>query len=184
MGKSNRWAKIFAPPHEKVQVAVGGQLAEMTETQSWRYNELSGAFSFERCTLAEAAQRRQQSETELLAAAGDGHLLLFVNCAGLSGHWVLEQARGQAARTAPMVLKSGYLALPASVCSELAQTTSTITAVVEFAPTTDSKALELDVTQLAKLTAGSGARRYFCLDKPLVIRRDAVYLIEASDELR
>ena len=184
MNKVNRWKKIFTPTDEKVQVTVGGRLAELTRTQSYRYNELSGSFTLQRRTLAESARRRKQTEASLFAAAGDGHLVLYVNCTGLSGTWRLEQPAGQSQRTKPLTLKSGYLALPAAVCSKLSQQSSAIITVVEFKPSTEPEVLDLDPGQLAELTAQDAVRRYFCLSQPMTVRPDSVYLIEASGEVR
>jgi hypothetical protein len=41
MSRIERWKKIFTPQKEKVPVKVGDELADMTRTQAYRFDELS-----------------------------------------------------------------------------------------------------------------------------------------------
>ncbi len=189
MSKIAQWKKILGHAEkEKVQVKVGPRVEELTVTQSYRFNQLSkrweeepapveNPFEQSRYTLAEAAFRMLQSETRILEKAASGSLVVYINASGLQGCWQRETSAGDAARTSPQTLISGYLALTAESCRALLQGPGTTLAVLEYRRPPDPAAADFDASQAAALDAWGTGRKLFCLTEPLYVDRKNVVLM-------
>ena len=187
MSKLNPLTRLFSPAKEKVSVQVGDEVAEMTKTQRYRFDQLSRTWSAEeedenpfeksRYTIAEAALSLLQDETAILKAAAEGKRRVYVNGEGLFGRWRRSTTDGGAEHSKAMQLTSGYLALPPLACRQLAEGRRAEVSVLEFRLPTDPTYAEFDVTLLTDLMAWGEGQKYFCLSEPLSIRSEAVVLL-------
>ena len=126
MSRLNPLTRLFSPAKEKVAVQVGDDVAEMTKTQRYRFDQLSSTWSAEeedenpfeksRYTIAEAADSLLSGEIDILHAAAKGQRYVYVNGEGLSGRWRRSTNEGGAEHSKAMRLASGYLALPSIAC--------------------------------------------------------------------
>ncbi len=183
----NPLTRLFTPAKEKVAVQVGDEVAEMTKTQRYRFDQLSRTWSAEeedenpfeksRYTIAEAALSLLSDETDILAAAADGKRCVYINGEGLAGRWRRSTSEGGAEHSKAMRLASGYLALPPLACRQLADGQRAEVSVLEFRLPADPTYAEFDATLLAELTAWGEGQKYFCLSEPLSIRTEAVVLL-------
>ena len=124
MSKLNPWSRLFQPEKEKVEVQVGDDVAEMTKTQWYRFDQLSRTWSAEeedenpfeksRYTIAEAALALLQDESAILLEAADGQRAVYVNGEGLKGRWRLSTPEGGAEHSKEMRLVPGFL----EICAE------------------------------------------------------------------
>ncbi len=187
MSKLNSWSRLFSPEKEKVEVQVGDDVAEMTKTQRYRFDQLSRTWSAEeedenpfeksRYTIAEAALALLKDESAILLAAADGQPAVYVNGEGLKGRWRLATADGGAEHSKEMRLVSGYLALPPLACRRLAEGLRAEVTVLELRLPVDQSFAEFDTGQLADLRAWGDGQKYFCLSEPLSVRAEAVVLL-------
>ncbi len=190
MPKISQWRKILGHTEKpKVRVQVSGKAEVMTDTQSIRFEELTqkrdaGKPAVARNPLEEstygledASFRLMITEDQLLQKAAAGSIDLYVDAAGLPGHWQHDEAASEILQTPAKMLKSGLLALDQKSCQELAVTGITRVSTLDFRSAADPTALNIDPDTLATLlTWGSGNRR-FCLSKPVQVSRGDVLLL-------
>ena len=187
MSKLNSWSRLFSPEKEKVEVQVGDDVAEMTKTQRYRFDQLSRTWSAEeedenpfeksRYTIAEAALALLQEESAILLEAADGQRAVYVNGEGLKGRWRLSTPEGGAEHSKEMRLVSGYLALPPLACRQLAQGARAEVSVLELCLPADKSFAEFEPAQLADLLNWGEGQKNFCLSESLSVRSEAVVLL-------
>lgn len=180
---------------QKVLVSVGGKDAHLTETQSYRFSELSGQREVDsqstnnpleesRYALGDAAFRLLISEDQLLRKAAAGSVRLYTDAAGLTGRWQLGDG-GDAVKSSFRALKSGFLALSTESCHELMQTGSTSVSVLDFCSNADPAATNIDNDTLETLQAWGQGHKQFYLQHPIHVDRYKVVLMApllASDQ--
>ena len=189
MLKIARWKKILGHSEkQKVLVEVSGKTEVMTDTQSYRFEELTSSRDTEKVAadrnplddphykLQDAAFRLMITEDELLQKAAAGSIFLYVDSAGLQGHWRRRNAAGEIHESALKVSKSGLLALDQKTCKELATSGKAQVSSLHFRPRSDLSILNFDQETLATLIAWGGNRQ-FCLQDPMQISRDEVLLL-------
>ncbi|MCH8100478.1 MAG: hypothetical protein IIB74_08580 [Proteobacteria bacterium] len=187
MLNASRWKNIFGCVQKPtVTVQVGDTVEELTDTQAYRFEELTrgGARKAQavydnplaqpRYSLEEAAFRLMTSEDAILQRAASGTVKLYANAAGLAGRWRRLDANGGSVESSLRTLRSGYLGLTVLSCNELALSGSTRVLVFEFPDISDQSALNLDVETLQELSAWSKEKKVFCLSEPWWVDRDAI----------
>ena len=187
MSKLNSWSRLFSPEKPKVEVQVGDDVAEMTKTQRYRFDQLTRTWSAEeedenpfeksRYTIDEAALALLQDESAILRAAADGQRAVYVNGEGLKGRWRLATVDGGAEHSKEMRLVSGYLALPPLACRRLAEGRRADVSVLELRLPADQSFAEFESDQLADLLNWGEGQKYFCLSESLSVRAEAVVLL-------
>lgn len=189
MLKIAQWKKILGHSEkQKVLVEVSGKAEVMTDTQSYRFEELTSTRDTEKVAadrnplddpqykLQDAAFRLMITEDELLQKAAAGSIFLYVDTAGLQGHWRRRNAAGEIHQSELKVSKSGLLALDQKTCKELAATGTAQVSTLHFRPRSDLSMLNIDQETLATLIAWGGNRQ-FCLQDPMQIGREEVLLL-------
>ena len=173
----------------KVSVTVGRKVEEMTDTQAYRFAELSqddatashasddGPFERSRYSLEEAAFRLMVSEDEILRRAESGAVRLYIHVAGFEGRWRRLDDNGAASESSLRTLQNGYLRLTASSCRELAVKKHVDLSLVELPESPVPPALAIDSETLQELSAWGGEKKCFFLRAPRRIDRDGVFLL-------
>ncbi len=177
----------------KVSVTVGRKVQEMTDTQAYRFAELSqddarsshasddGPFERSRYSLEEAAFRLMVSEDEILRRAAAGKVNLYTSAAGFEGRWRRLDDSGAAMESSVRTLSAGYLALTASSSKELALTGDIRVLIVELPEPPVPAALEVDGETLQELSVWGGGKKCFCLREPRAVGRHDVVLLAPLD---
>jgi len=173
----------------KVSVKVGRKVEEMTDTQAYRFAELSqgdteasqapsgNPFEQSRYSLAEAAFRLMLSEDEILERAAAGAIGLYVGVAGFEGCWRRLDENGGAMESSVRTLRRGYLRLAASSCRAFAQKHHVDVSIAELPKSPVPPALDIDSETLQELSAWGGEKKCFFLRAPRRIGRDALVLL-------
>ena len=188
MAKIGLWKSIFGH-REKVAVNVGGKTELLTNTQSFRFSELSDSESMPspaayrnpledtQYSLSDAAFRLMISEDEVLARAAAGKLRLYTDMSNKSGYWCRQDFEGNVMRSEVMTIQSGLLRLRSKACSDLSQHGRAIVRTLDLCKTNGQSRAGIDATTLENLQAwGPGDKQFFPLH-PLTIERDAVVLL-------
>ncbi|HNP34324.1 MAG TPA: hypothetical protein PKK10_00615 [Woeseiaceae bacterium] len=189
MSKIAQWKRIFGHTEkQKVLVQVSGRTEAMTETQSYRFEELTrsrvaGEIAADRNPLEDsqyglqdASLRLMITEDQLLQKAAAGLICLYVDITGLQGHWQRNDAAGELDQPALAVSKSGLLALDQKACEELAASGTAQVLTLFIPPASNLAILNIDPDTQASLLAWGGSRQ-FCLRDPLCISRDDIRLL-------
>lgn len=173
----------------KVAVQVGRKVEEMTDTQAYRFVELTetdtGApgpandnpFEQARYSLEEAAFRLMISEEEILRRAASGSIRLYASVAGSEGRWRRPGRTGEALESSVRTLRSGYLALTESSCKELALSGGANVLTFELPDLPDPAKLDLDGETLQELSAWGQQKKCFCVCEPQRLNRNDVVLL-------
>ncbi len=188
MSKIGRWKSIFGH-REKVAVKVGAKTELLTNTQSYRFNEISetrdaplrsansNPLDDARYELHDAAFRLMITVDEVLARAADGGLRLYVDVAGKSGHWARRDLEGNVSQSSVSTIRSGLLKLRTRACDDLAKHGRAVVRTLDLCRTNGLTSAGLDDDTLANLRAwGPGDKQFFPLH-PLTIELDAVILL-------
>jgi hypothetical protein len=188
MSKDGLWKSIFAH-REKVSVNVSGRAELLTDTQAFRFKEISEARgTLLRPTyrnpledsfyhLEDAALRLMISEDEVLARAAAGGLRLYVNVAGKSGYWCRRDREGNVSQSSVATISSGCLSLRSKACAELAKRGRAIVHTLDLCETNGNSRDGIDDYTLSNLRAwGPGDKQFFPL-RPLVVERNEVMLL-------
>ena len=189
MPKDSRWKKIFGSRKPTVPVRVGDKAAEMTETQAYRFDELTQSgqqdarpvndnpLDQSRYSLADAAFRLMTDETDLLQRAAANSIKLYTDVSGLAGRWRRIDGSGDAMESSLRTLRSGYLKLGTLSCLDLAAIGSTIVSVFELPDISDPSTLELDAETLLELSAWGSEKKCFCVHEPKRVSTDEIILL-------
>ena len=173
----------------KVSVKVGRKVAEMTDTQAYRFAELSqgdaelqqepegNPFEQLRYSLEEAAFRLMIDEDEILRRAASGTIGLYVNAAGFEGRWRRLDASGNVRESSMRTLRCGYLALTELSCRDLASNDNTRILLAELPASPVDAGLELDGETLQELSAWGGEKKCFCLHETRTVSRSDIALL-------
>jgi len=187
--KVSRWKMIFGHQKPKTPVQVGNKAEEMTDTQAYRFNELTHAdrrdamprndnpLDQSRYTLDEAAFRLMTDEADILQRAASGAVKLYANAAGLEGRWRRLDGKGDSVESSLRTLRSGFLELTAVSCMELASYGGTDVLVFELPDIPDPSFLDLDAETLQELSAWGSEKKCFCLGEPKRVGRDEIVLL-------
>lgn len=188
MSKIGLWKNIFGHK-EKVAVSVGGRTELLTQTQSYRFSEISqqtdapsrpsysNPLEDTRYTVSDAAFRLMISEDEVLAKAAAGGMHLYVDVAGMSGHWCRRDHEGNVSQSSVTTIGMGLLKLRSRACADLSKHGRAIARTFDLCRTSDESQTNLDENTLANLRAwGPGEKQFFPLH-PLTIDRDMVVLL-------
>lgn len=186
MSKLSQWKKILGHSTKpKVAVQVAGKSEQMTQTQSYRFEELAAKrgdadasldnnpLSESSYTLGDAAFRLMLSEDELLQRAAAGSVYLYVETSGLSGRWRCRAADGSVVMSSSQTLGSGLLALGCAACRDLADAeTAQVTALCST-PQTHGAPPDAWIGEGKR----GGEPDLFLLADPLLVSRDGVALL-------
>ena len=188
MSKIGLWKNIFGH-REKVAVKVGAKTELLTDTQSYRFNEISetrdaplpaayhNPLEDTRYTLEDAAFRLMITADEVLQRAAAGGLHLYVDVAGQSGHWARRDLEGNVSQSSVSTIRSGLLKLRSKACRDLARHGRAIVRTLDLCRTNGLTAAGLDGDTLANLRAwGPGDKQFFPLH-PLTVEHDSVILL-------
>jgi hypothetical protein len=187
--KDSRWKKIFGNRKPTVPVRVGDNAEEMTETQAYRFDELTqtdqqdarpvndNPLDQSRYSLADAAFRLMTDEADLLQRAAANSIKLYTDVAGLAGRWRRMDGNGDAVESSLRTLRSGYLELSTLSCLDLASIGSTNVSVFELPDIFDPSTLELDAETLRDLSAWGSEKKCFCVTEPKRVSTDEVILL-------
>ncbi len=188
MSKIGRWKSIFGH-REKVAVKVGAKTELLTDTQSYRFSEISetrdaperpvyqNPLNDTRYSLEEAAFRLMITADEVLAKAAAGGLRLYVDAAGKSGHWARRDLEGNVSQSSVFTIRAGLLKLRSRACDDLAKHGRAIVRTLDLCRTNGLTTAGLDDDTLANLRAwGPGDKQFFPLH-PLTIERGDVILL-------
>lgn len=173
----------------KVAVQVGPKVEEMTDTQAYRFVELTEAnagerrpandnpFEQARYSLEDAAFRLMLGEDEILSRAVSGSIGLYASVAGLEGRWRQLGRPGETLESSTRTLRSGYLALTVASCKELALRGEARVSTFELPELPDPDKLELDGATLQELSAWGKQEKCFCVCEPQRVNRDDIVLM-------
>ncbi len=188
MSRIGRWKNIFGH-REKVAVKVGAKTELLTDTQSYRFSEISetrdapmrpayqNPLNDTRYSLEDAAFRLMITEDEVLAKAAAGGLRLYVDVAGMSGHWARRDLEGNVSQSSVFTIRAGLLKLRSRACDDLAKHGRAIVRTLDLCRTNGLTTAGLDDDTLANLRAwGPGDKQFFPLH-PLTIERGDVILL-------
>ncbi|MDJ0793497.1 MAG: hypothetical protein QNI98_04560 [Woeseiaceae bacterium] len=188
MSKIGRWKNIFGH-REKVAVKVGAKTELLTDTQSYRFSEISetrdapmhpayqNPLNDTRYSLEDAAFRLMITEDDVLAKAAAGGLRLYVDVAGKSGHWARRDLEGNVSQSSIFTIRAGLLKLRSKACDDLAKHGRAIVRTLDLCRTNGLTTAGLDDDTLASLRAwGPGDKQFFPLH-PVTIERGAVILL-------
>ena len=188
MSKPGLWKSILGH-REKVAVNVGGKTEMLTDTQSFRFEEISGTreapqpagyrnpLEETQYSLEDAAFRLMITEDEVLAKAAAGGLRLYVDAAGKSGHWARRDLEGNVSQSSVFTIRAGLLKLRSRACDDLAKHGRAIVRTLDLCRTNGLTTAGLDDDTLANLRAwGPGDKQFFPLH-PLTIERGDVILL-------
>ena len=110
MSKIGLWKSILGH-REKVAVKVGAKTEMLTDTQSFRFNEINetrdvslrsayrNPLEDSRYEIEDAAFRLMITVDEVLGRAAAGGLRLYVDVAGKSGHWARRDLKGNVSQS-------------------------------------------------------------------------------------
>ncbi len=188
MSKNGLWKSIFAH-QEKVSVNVSGKAELLTDTQAFRFKEISEARgtppqptyrnplkdSFDQ--LEDAAFRLMISEDKVLARAAAGGLQLYVNVAGQSGYWCRRDHEGNVSQSSVVTISSGHLKLRSRACADLVEHGHAIVHTLDLCNTHGESRAGLDNYTLANLRAWGPGDKQFFLSQPLKVERNEVLLL-------
>ncbi|MEO1245634.1 MAG: hypothetical protein AAFX56_08100 [Pseudomonadota bacterium] len=190
MSRTSQYRKLIGQIKKPtVAVRVGRKVEELTDTQAYRFDELTQAnartpqpandnpFEQARYSLQDAAFRLLLSEEDLLRQAASGKSVLYINAAGLRGRWQRLGGNGKPLESSERALCSGYLALAVSSCEDLALNGSTSAAALELPEHVDPARLDLDVKAVQELSAWGKQQKRFHLCEPECVRRDRIVLL-------
>lgn len=188
MSKIGRWKSILGH-RERVAVRVGDRTELLTDTQSFRFNEISetrdapsspvcrNPLDDPRYNLADAAFRLMVTEDDVLARAAAGGLHLYVDVAGKSGHWVRRDPDGNVSQSSVSTLRSGLLKLRSRACKDLAKHGRAVVRALDLCRTHGATSAGLDSDTLVNLRAWGPGDKQFLPLHPITIERDAVILL-------
>ena len=188
MSKFGQWKSIFGH-REKVAVKVGAKTELLTDTQSFRFNEISEArdtsprpeyrnpLDDTRYSLDDAAFRLMITAEEVLARAAGGSLHLYVDVAGKSGHWARRDPAGNVSQSSVSTIRSGLLKLRSRACSDLAKHGRAVVRTLDLCRTNGLTMAGLDDDTVANLRAWGPGDKQFLPLHPLTIERDSVVLL-------
>ena len=190
MPKDSPWKKILGRAGKpKVPVVVDGKAEVMTDTQAYRFGELSktGAQRTpaasdnpleQTCySLEDAAFRMMLSEADVLKMALAGSVRLYISVTGLTGRWRRVAGNGEVTESSARQLRSGYLALTTRSCQELAERGDSNVLVLEFPDIADKSHLNFDAETLQELSAWGAAEKYFYVSGPQRVTLSDVVLL-------
>lgn len=190
MPKVSRWKQLFGSSKKpEVTVQVGGTPEKMTDTQAYRFDELTQSGSLDtravkrdvdgpaRYSLEDAAFRLMTSEADVLQRAVAGSIRFYIDATGLAGHWRRFDDNGVPIESSPRVLQSGFLGLTELSCKELALRDGTSVLVFEFPDVDDASVLDFEVTTLQELTAWGDGKKVFCVSEPRWVERNNIVLL-------
>jgi len=179
VSKASRWKKIFGLAKKPtITVQVGDKAEDMTDTQAYRFEELTQTSAQElqvaggnplaqsRYSLEDTAFRLMTDEADILQRAAGGSIRLYANAAGLAGRWRRLDGDGGTIESSLRTLRSGYLELTIPACKELALRGGTNVMILALPSISNPSALNLDVETLQELSAWGGGKKCFCLSKP------------------
>lgn len=188
MSKIGLWKNIFGHK-EKIAVSVGGRTELLTATQSYRFSEISeqkhvplkpsykNPLEDARYALSDAAFRLMISEDEVLAKAAAGDMRLYIDVAGMSGHWCRRDHEGNVSQSSVATIGTGWLKLRSRACADLSKHGRAIVRTLDLCEMADASQTSLDENTRANLGAwGQGKKQFFPLH-PLTIERDMVVLL-------
>ena len=188
MTKIGLWKKILGH-REKVAVNVGAKTELLTDTQRFRFNEISetrdapprdayrNPLEEMRYRLEDAAFRLMITADEVLARAAAGDLFLYVDVTGKSGHWARRDPEGNVSQSSVSTIRSGLLKLRSKACDDLAKHGRAVVRTLDLCRTNGLTKAGLDDNTVANLHAwGPGDKQFFPLH-PLTIERDSVILL-------
>ncbi len=172
MSSISRWKKLFGRTGKPTfKVLVGEATEEMTDTQAYRFDELTHAGPRDSraassnpleqpvYSLAEAAFRLMSSEEDLLHRAAAGSIRLFTNAAGFTGRWRRVDTNGETVESSARILSSGYLALTILSCKELSLSGASSVLVFEYPLMSDPSVLNFEAQTLQELSAWGGRKK-------------------------
>ncbi len=190
MAKTGSWMKILGNTgKQKVLVRVGEKMEQLTETQSYRFVELTKTEASKndassvnplddlRYGLEDAAFRLMISEDELLQRAAAGTIRLYSDASGLTGRWQRGQVDIDAVRSSARLLKSGFLALSVDACAELANKGRARVTVFELPASANPAGTNVDQETLQALSAWGHGNKQFQPQEPVEIDRNDVVLL-------
>lgn len=190
MSRVGQWKRILGRSAKpQVPVLVDGKTAIMTDTQAYRFEELTDTGSrrqpaanlnpLEQSTysLEDAAFRLMTTEADILERAASGSIRLYSNVEGLAGHWRRADASNVATESSLRTLRSGYLALPKGLCKELPQNSGVDVTAFEFPELADMSVLNIDHTTLQELSVWGTEKKYFCPAGPHRVERSDIVLL-------
>lgn len=188
MSKIGFWENIFRYK-EKVAVDVGDKTELLTHTQSFRFRQMaenrdappqaacSNPLENELYCLEDVASRLMTSVDDVLARGAVGEIRMYVDVAGQSGHWVLQEQDGTLGQSTVTTIRSGLLKLGAKACDELSRHDRAMVRTLDLCNTNGISRAGLDDVTVANLLAwGSGDKHFFPLH-PLTVERDMVVLL-------
>ncbi len=188
MSSIGRWKNIFGH-REKVAVNIGGKTEMLTDTQSFRFEEISkpsdaaqipsyrNPLEDSHYRLADAAARLMIEEDDLLANAAAGRLDLYIDVAGTSGQWHRRDPEGNVSQSSVTTIRCGWLKLRAAACADLARQGQAIVHALDLHRTDGFRQPDSNDNTLANLQAwGPGEKQFFPLE-PLTIDRDKLILL-------
>jgi hypothetical protein len=170
-------------------VQVSGKDAELTDTQAYRFDELThtdkrtsqtvpvNPIEQPRYSLEDAAFRLMTSESVILQRATSGSIKLYASAAGLAGRWRRLDGNGNSMESSLRTLRSGYLGLTALSCKELELHGGAKVLVFEFPDNPDLSALDLDFETQQELSAWGTEKKCFCVSEPHWVDSDGVVLL-------
>jgi hypothetical protein len=188
MSRISMWKNIFGH-REKVAVEVDGKIELLTDTQSFRFSEISEMRDIssrqsyrnpleDTCyRLEDAAFRLMVSEDEVLEKAAGGDLHLYVNAAGMPGRWRRRDQEGNVSQSVVATVRSGMLMLRSKACADLSKHGRAIVRALDLGRSNELSQAGIDENTLANLRAwGPGEKQFFPLH-PLRVERDMVVLL-------
>lgn len=188
MSKAGTWKGLFGHK-EKVLVDIGGELQEMTDTQSYRFGELEKSrrerelpaqqnpLDEARYSLKSAAFRLMTSEDDVLEKAIAGRFRVYVDASGLSGHWRRRDSEGNVSQSGLATIRDGLLRLRHRSLVEVKEKgRATVKALdyCEIAADTDQR---LDPETLDNLHAWGPGDKQFFLTEPTIVDRGQLLLL-------
>lgn len=182
------WKNILRPK-EKVAVDVGDKTELLTHTQSYRFRQIAenrdappqaayrNPLENEHYCLEDAALRLMVSEDDVLAKGAAGNIRLYVDVAGQSGHWVLQEQNGTLSQSTVTTIRSGLLRLGTKACDHLSRHDRAMVRTLNLCGVNGISRAGLDDVTVANLLAwGPGDKQFFPLH-PLTVERDMVVLL-------
>ena len=172
---------------EKVLVDVGGELQEMTDTQSYRFGELEKArrelpaqrnpLDEDRYTLESAAFRLMTSEDDVLKKAIAGRFSVYVDASGLSGHWRRRDSQGNSSQSDLATIRGGLLRLRRETLVEVKEKGRASVKALYYCAVAANTDQRLDRETRDNLHAwGPGDLKFFPV-KPMTIDRGQLLLL-------
>ena len=188
MSNIAQWKSIFAQ-REKVAVEVKGKTEMLTNTQAYRFKEISeernpdtpadyvNPLDDTQYKLADAAFRLMIPEGEVLSRAEAGSLRLYVDMSGQSGHWARRDPEGNVSRSSVSTIRSGLLKLRAEACRDLAQHGRAIVKTLDLCNSIGAQRANLDHSTLSNLLAWGPGDKQFSPLHPITVERSSLLLL-------